>query len=98
MAEEPELYGTLIDLTMTGALCQIRRKADHSPPQIDIADTVMLRCLLPGIKEEQVINGIVRNLTVDNSETRIGVEFADLPSHLANTIGKYLYAVDGLTE
>lgn len=98
MADEPELYGTLIDLTMTGALCQIRRKTDLSPPQIDIADAIILRCLLPGIKEEQKINGIVRNLTVDNSETRIGVEFADLPSHLANTIGKYLYAVDGLTE
>ena len=27
MSEEPELYGTLIDLSMTGALCQIRHKA-----------------------------------------------------------------------
>jgi hypothetical protein len=98
MAEEPELYGTLIDLTMTGALCQIRRKADIPPPQIDIANGIMLRCLLPGIKEEQKINGIVRNLTIDNNKTRIGIEFTNLQPHLADIIGNYLYAVDGLTE
>jgi CheY-like chemotaxis protein/c-di-GMP-binding flagellar brake protein YcgR len=98
MAEEPELYGTLLDLSMTGALCQIRHKADLPQPQIDITGGIMLRCLLPGIKEEQQIGGIIRNLAIDNNATRIGIEFQNLQPHLADTIGNYLYVTDGLSD
>ena len=97
LSRVPELYGTLIDLSMTGALCRIGHKVDQTMPQIDIAATLRLRCLMPGIKEEQEIGGIVRNLTIDTDETRIGIEFTNLQPHLADTIGNYLYAVDGAT-
>ncbi|MDK9707122.1 MAG: response regulator [Desulforhopalus sp.] len=96
--EEPELYGALVDLSMTGALCQVKHKANLPQPQIDITGGIMLRCLLPGIKEEQQIGGIVRNLSINNDETRIGIEFENLQPHLADTIGNYLFAVDGLSE
>ncbi len=95
MSEEPELYGTLIDLSMTGALCQIQHKADTPLPQIDITGDIMLRCLMPGIKEEQKLRGIVRNLAIDTTETNIGIEFENLQPHLADTIGNYLFALDG---
>ncbi len=98
MAEEPELYGTLIDLSMTGALCRIRHKADQPLPKIDITGDVMLRCLMPGIKEEQKLTGSVRNLVIDTNETRIGIEFGNLQPHLADTIGNYLFALDGAAE
>ena len=95
MPEEPELYGTLVDLSINGALCQIRHKNDIPLPQIDITEDIMLRCLLPGVKEEQQIDGIVRNLAIDTNETRIGIEFENLQPHLADTIGNYLYALEG---
>jgi|GEM_PF-794643 len=98
MAEEPELYGTLIDLSTIGALCRIRHKADQPLPQIDISGDIMLRCLMPGIKEEQKLTGTIRNLVIDTTETRIGIEFADLQPHLADTIGNYLFAIDGVAE
>ncbi len=94
LPEVPELYGTLIDLSMTGALCRIRHKADPLP-RIDITEDIMLRCLLPGIKEEQILGGTIKNLAIDTNETRIGIEFANLQPHLADTIGNYLYALDG---
>lgn len=93
--EGPELYGALSDLSLTGALCRIRHKGDVPLPRIDIATRVMLRCLLPGIKEEQVIGGIVRNLQVDPDETQIGIEFESLQQHLSDTIGNYLYSLEG---
>ncbi len=93
-----ELYGTLIDLSTTGALCQIRHKSEAALPPIDIADSIELRCLMPGIKEEQLLGGIVRNLARESGETRIGIEFDKLQPHLADTIGNYLYAAEGLGD
>ncbi len=94
LPDKPELYGALSDMSLSGALCQIRHKSDTILPRIDIGKKVMLRCLLPGIKEEQIIGGIVRNTQADTDETRIGIEFEDLQQHLADTIGNYLYAID----
>jgi c-di-GMP-binding flagellar brake protein YcgR/DNA-binding NarL/FixJ family response regulator len=92
--EEPELYGALIDLSMTGGLCQIKNKGDVPLPQIDINSSILLRCLLPGIKEEQQINGRVRNIQINPEEIKIGIEFENLQSHLADTIGQYLYSIE----
>ncbi len=92
--EDPELFGTLIDLSITGGLCQIKQKGDTPLPQIDLNSSVLLRCLLPGIKEEQKINGRVRNLQIDSTEIHIGIEFEDLQQHLADTIGQYLYSIE----
>ncbi len=94
--EEPEMYGTLIDLSMTGGLCQIRHKKDILLPQIDINTSILLRCLLPGIREEQQISGKVRNMQIDPAETRIGIEFLNLQPHLADTIGQYLYSIESI--
>ncbi|MFH0784166.1 MAG: response regulator [Pseudomonadota bacterium] len=95
MSEGPELYGTLIDLSISGALCQISHKKDLPLPQIDTTCGVILRCLMPGIKEEQELTGIIRNLAIDTDATRIGIEFTHLQPHLVDTIGNYLYAIDG---
>lgn len=93
--EAPELFGTLIDLSTSGALCQIRHKGETALPPIELSDSIQLRCLMPGIKEEQLLAGVVRNLTKEPEETRIGIEFENLHPHLADTIGNYLYAVEG---
>jgi CheY-like chemotaxis protein/c-di-GMP-binding flagellar brake protein YcgR len=98
MSEEPELYGALIDLSMTGALCRIKHKTNLPLPQIDITGDLTLRCLMPGIKEEQKLRGIIRNLVIDTNETRVGIEFENLQPHLADTVGNYLFAIEGLSE
>jgi len=92
---DSELYGTLIDLSTSGGLCRIKNKPDTSLPNIDVNNRIQLRCLLPGTKEEQKIEGIVRNLKKDNIATRIGIEFENLQPHLIETISKYLYSVEG---
>jgi CheY-like chemotaxis protein len=95
--DEPELYGTIIDLSMTGGLCQIKHKGETPLPQIDMNTSVLLRCLLPGIKEEQQINGRVKNMQIDPAEIRIGIEFENLQPHLADTIGQYLYSIESFS-
>lgn len=93
---QPELYGTLVDLSITGGLYLIKHKNDIPLPQIDMHTPVLLRCLLPGIKEEQQINGRVRNIQIDPAEARIGIEFINLQPHLADSIGQYLYTIESM--
>ena len=95
---ETEHYGALIDLSITGCLCQIKHKGDTPPPQIDINTSVALRCLLPGIKEEQELCGRVRNMKIDKHDTRVGIEFEHLHPHLLNTISRYLYSIEDTKE
>jgi len=91
---KPELYGALIDLSTGGGLCQIKNRAETKLPNIDMNSRIRLRYLLPGTKEEQKINGNVRNLEKDNSAIRIGIEFEHLQPHLVETISKYLYLIE----
>jgi hypothetical protein len=37
-------------------------------------------------------------MKIDHNETRIGIEFENLQPHLADTIGKYLYSLEGLND
>jgi c-di-GMP-binding flagellar brake protein YcgR len=91
--KELELYGTLTDLSTGGGLCQIKNRPDAEPPHIEIGCRIQLRCLLPGTREEQKIDCIVRNMKKDISATMIGVEFENLQPHLIETISRYLYSV-----
>lgn len=95
---EAELYGVLIDMSTTGGLCQIKRKANRSAPSISVNTKILLRCLMPGIKEEQKLNGMVRNVTTSDSETKIGIEFENLQPHLRDTISSYLFSIEELAE
>lgn len=91
---EKELFGVLIDMSLTGSLWQIKHKSEENIPMMDIDSTVVLRCLLPGIPEEQQLYGKVKNMKIEHGETRIGVEFDSLQPQLTDTIGKYLYSLD----
>lgn len=94
--ENTELYGTLIDLSIAGGLCQIKHKNDIPFKPIEINSSIVLRCLLPGVKEEQQINGRIRNMQIDTCETRIGIEFVNLQPHLEDTISQYLFSLESL--
>ena len=91
---EKELFGVLIDMSLTGSLCQIKHKNETNIPVMDIDSTVILRCLLPGIPDEQQLYGKVKNMKIEHGETRIGVEFDSLQPQATDTIGKYLYSLD----
>ncbi|HSL39596.1 MAG TPA: DUF4388 domain-containing protein [Desulforhopalus sp.] len=93
--EDPGIYGALIDLSTGGALCRIKRHESTPPPTFDIDGIILLRCLLPGMKEEQKIHGRIRHLQLNDRELRIGIEFEDLQPQLADTISRYLFTIEG---
>jgi c-di-GMP-binding flagellar brake protein YcgR len=94
----PEFYGVLIDLSGLGCLCQIKAKGNAPLPPINLETRVQLRCLLPGLKEDQELFGIVKNIMRNSGETHIGLEFSDLQNYLREVIEKYVYAVENLAD
>ncbi|MDJ0623947.1 MAG: flagellar brake domain-containing protein [Desulfocapsaceae bacterium] len=91
---ERELNGVLIDLSSLGCLYVIKVRGNGSLPFFDIETQVELRCLLPGISENQVLKGKVRNLKKSATELRIGIEFEDLGDDLKEAIDNYVFSVE----
>ncbi len=92
---EKELYGTLIDLSNNGSLYRIKKSSEAETLfRTAINRPVEIRCLLPGIKEEQQIQGRIRNIRKRALEIRVGVEFEPFQSHLPDTIGRYLRSLE----
>lgn len=96
--EGDELYGVLVDLSISGSLCLVKTKGNSPLPQMDIGEQLLLHCLLPGFKEEQEIRCIVRNIKKNSMETRVGLEFLNLQAYLIETIDRYLYSIEHLTN
>jgi len=89
-----ELYGVLIDLSSLGCLCQIKMRNNAPLPTLDIGAKIQLRCLLPGLKEDQELTAVVKNLRKSTAEAQIGLEFADLQAYLKEAIENYIYSFE----
>jgi c-di-GMP-binding flagellar brake protein YcgR/CheY-like chemotaxis protein len=82
--------GTVLDISSSGTLCQLKARRNESLPSVSIRQSIQLRCILPGLTEEQTISGIIRNIKTNSHEIRLGVEFANLGPHVRETINHYL--------
>ncbi len=96
--EEGELYGVIVDLSTSGCLCLIKTRGNSPMPHMDIGDQMQLHCLLPGFKEEQEIQGIVRNIKKNSMENQVGMEFFNLQTYLSEAIDRYLYSIENLAN
>ena len=88
--EADSFSGTVLDISSTGSLCQLKASRNKRLPEVSIRQSVQLRCILPGLTDEQLISGTVRNIRTNNHELRLGIEFVDLNSAVRDTINQYL--------
>ncbi|MFV0437543.1 MAG: DUF4388 domain-containing protein [Desulfopila sp.] len=93
---EPELYGVLIDLSGRGCLCQLKARTNAVMPPLAIGAKIRLRCLLPGLKEDQEIVVIIKDLQKREDETCIEMEFVSLQDYLSEAIANYIYTFANL--
>lgn len=91
---EEDYYGILVDLSSLGCLCRIKARGNDGLPHLDIDARVELRCLLPGVNEDQQLQGVVKNLRKSANDLFVGLEFVELPNYISDVINNYLYAVD----
>jgi len=90
LPEEGSFSGTVLDISSTGTLCQLKAARNQTFPDISIRQPIQLRCILPGLTDEQTISGTIRNIKTNNQEIRLGIEFMDMSSHVKETINNYL--------
>ena len=90
VAGDEKYFGSFIDLSSAGGLCQIKKIANETFPSLQIGQRIELSCLLPGLPDEQRIKGITKNFKRTTSEAMIGIEFLELPPYLKETIERYL--------
>jgi len=81
--------GVIIDMSISGCLCQQKNREDNPLPPLQIDEKLTIRCLLPGIDEEQELAARIRNLNKTENETRIGVEFVENPPAVEKVITHY---------
>ena len=79
-------------MSISGYLCQQKSKKEKPLPlpSFHIDEKLTIRCLLPGIHEEQELTGRIRKLNKTKHETRIDVEFAEIPPSVEKTMTHYL--------
>ncbi|MEE4165294.1 MAG: DUF4388 domain-containing protein [Desulfocapsaceae bacterium] len=82
--------GTVLDINSTGTLCQLKARRNESLPDVKIKQAIELRCILPGLTDQQRIRGVIRNLKTNSQEIRMGIEFSELDSQVKETIKHYL--------
>jgi len=82
--------GVIIDMSISGCLCQQKNREDKPLPSLHIDENLTIRCLLPGMDEEQELTGHIRNLHKTKRETRIGVEFVENLPVVEKVITHYL--------
>ena len=81
--------GVIIDMSISGCLCQQKNRRDNPFLPLQIDEKLTIRCLLPGIDEEQELTACIRNLNKTENETRIGVEFVENPPAVEKLITDY---------
>lgn len=91
---DTEYFGSILDLSSNGGLCKIDQNGTGSLPPLSINERVDLRCLLPGMKEEQQILGSIRNIRQGNKENFVGIEFCDLHTALVESINRFLFQIE----
>ena len=77
-------------MSISGCLCQQKGREDSPLPSLHIDEKLTIRCLLPGMDEEQELAGQIKNLNKTKRETRIGVEFVENPPAVEKVITHYL--------
>ncbi len=94
--ESTSYMGVVADLSKMGCLCKVKTLVRKTFPDIDINTKVQLRCLIPGLQEDEILHGLVKNIKKSKTEARIGLEFVDLQAHVKKAIEKYLDSVEML--
>lgn len=93
LADGGRYFGAFKELSSAGGLCQFKTEGGREIPDVNINQQVEVSCLLPGILDEQKIDGVVRNYKRNEGEIQIGIEFIELPSEIKKTVERYLHSV-----
>ena len=83
-------HGAIVDISERGCRCLIKALEGKILPYIQIDERITLRCQFPGIEDDQVVSGNVKNFSRDKQEMIIGIEFHEIATGLKTIIDQYV--------
>jgi hypothetical protein len=87
---DDEFYSVITDLSIMGCLCEIKAKLNSPFPELNIGDSVLINCLLPGLDEKETVEGVVRNIKKTPDQLRLGIQFDKPTERVTKSINNYL--------
>ncbi len=91
---DKEAPGVLLDITEKGCRYLIKAEKDEKLPSVKIDDQITLRCHFPGMSDEQVVSGSVRNINMDKQETTLGIQFQEMAADIMSIIVQYISTIN----
>lgn len=85
-----EEHGAILDISERGCRCLIKELEGNILPYTQIDERITLRCQFPGIKDDQVVSGTVKNFSRDKQEMILGIEFHEIATRLRTIIDQYV--------
>ena len=83
-------HGAILDISERGCRCLIKALEGKILPYIQIDERITLRCQFPGIEDDQVVSGNVKNFSRDKEEMILGIEFHEIATGLKTIIDQYV--------
>lgn len=87
----------VLDISEKGCRCRIKNQKDEKLPTFQVDDQVVLGVKLLDVEGEQVITCDVKNISRDNDELRLGMEFHKIVSNLRDILLNYIMAIKDLS-
>lgn len=94
---DEEIQGTILDINERGCRCLIKALKGETLPSVQVDEQVTLKCQFPGVGDEKVVSGKVRNISCDEHETALGIEFHEITPEVQKVIAQYISTVKEFT-
>jgi hypothetical protein len=82
--------GSIVDISETGCRYVIQGKDEQDVLAVLVSDRMTLKFRLPGVAEEVVVAGFVRNINQDNRQTTLGIQFHEVSEEIRKMIDEYI--------
>ncbi len=90
--KDEEKHGVILDISKKGCRYRIKALEDEKLPSIQIDEKITLRLQFPGIEDEHLVSGKVKNISRDYQEMSLGIEFHEITPEVQNIISQYILA------
>jgi len=88
--KDKERQGTILDITEKGCRYLIKALKGEKFPSVQVDEQITLMCQFPGIEDEHVVSGKVRNIGREEQETVLGIEFHEITPEVQKIIAHYI--------
>jgi c-di-GMP-binding flagellar brake protein YcgR len=89
-----ESKGTMLDISRKGCRCLTSTTKEIKLLSIKKEEQISFRCQFPGVQDDQVVTGNIKNIKMDKQETAIGIQFQKMGADVKGIIDRYISSIE----